>query len=276
MKLFFAFDLDGTLLRYDNTIHPENVQVLKKLKELGHILAIATGRGLAACLDVWKKYPYFDYLVSNNGTLIHDVKTKQTTNNGSLSKEVVANLLEDCKQTESICAISTPDELYEFSTKSDHDWLQNQQIMDLMFYQKVNEKQLKNIIEKETITQLAFRNDQKIIAELSKKWSKILQNSYKVTITNQIFLDINPLEVDKAFAIESLLAKNNLSQSKLVAFGDSSNDFLMIKLARYGFAMEHATPDLLTVAACKIGECDSGTIAKTIEILLDDQEKLFS
>lgn len=29
MKLFFAFDLDGTLLRYDNTIHPENVKMLK-------------------------------------------------------------------------------------------------------------------------------------------------------------------------------------------------------------------------------------------------------
>lgn len=35
MKLFFAFDLDGTLLRYDNTIHPENVKMLKKLYELG-------------------------------------------------------------------------------------------------------------------------------------------------------------------------------------------------------------------------------------------------
>ncbi|AAZ44295.1 HAD family hydrolase [Mesomycoplasma hyopneumoniae] len=276
MKLFFAFDLDGTLLRYDNTIHPENVEILKKLYELGHFLALATGRGLSGCLDLAKKYPYFHYLVSNNGTLVHDTKTQKTINNGSLSKEIIFDLIKDCKATDSICAFSSPNNLFEFSSTNNHPWLKKQKIMDLHFYEKVDQDKLYEIIEKEEITQVAFRNDIPVIAELYKKWSKKLKNIYKVTITNRIFLDINPLNVDKANGIKMLLEKNNLKPDQLIAFGDSSNDYFMVKLARFGYAMEDSTPDLLSVAYQKIGNCNSGSIAKTIKSLLEKQEELFS
>ncbi|AJC50010.1 Cof-type HAD-IIB family hydrolase [Mycoplasma flocculare] len=276
MKLFFAFDLDGTLLRYDNTIHPQNVEMLEKLYESGHFLVVATGRGLSACLDLAKKYPYFHYLVSNNGTLIHDVITKTTINSGTLTKEIVRILLLDCKRTGSICAISTINSLFEFSTKNKHDWLKNQKIMDLHYYNKVSEEQILEIIENETITQFAFRNDSKVIENLYQKWQKQLKNIYKVTITNRIFLDINPLSADKANAIQSLLEKNSLTPSQLIAFGDSSNDYFMLKLARFGFAMEDATPDLLEVATKKIGNCESETIATTLKTLLKNEKELFS
>lgn len=276
MKLFFAFDLDGTLLRYDNTIHPENVEMLKKLYQSGHLLAVATGRGLSACIDLAEKYPYFHYLVSNNGTLVHDVIAKKTTNNGTLKKEIAFDLLKDCKETNSICAISTPSNLFEYSITDEHEWLKKQQIMDLNYYNKVSERKILEIIETEPITQVAFRNDVVKIEDLYKKWDTKLKNLYKVTITNRIFLDINPLSVDKANAISTLLEQNNLDATKLVAFGDSSNDYFMIKLARFGFAMEDATPDLLQIATEKIGNCNSGTIAKTIETLLENEKELLS
>ncbi|MCP9306530.1 Cof-type HAD-IIB family hydrolase [Mesomycoplasma ovipneumoniae] len=276
MKLFFAFDLDGTLLRYDNTIHPENVKMLKKLYELGHILVVATGRGLSACIDLAKQYPYFHYLVSNNGTLVYDLATKKTINNGTLKKQVVFDLFQDCQESNSICAFSTPHRLFEYSSQKSYDWLKNQHIMDLNYYTKVNNFEILEIIETDPITQIAFRNDEKLIKDLYKKWSKKLENHYKVTITNRIFLDINPLNVDKASAISDLLVKNDLTTDHLVAFGDSSNDFQMIKLARYGFAMQDATPDLIEVASRKIGSCKSDTIARTIDILLENQDKLFS
>ncbi|EXU60897.1 HAD family hydrolase [Mesomycoplasma ovipneumoniae] len=276
MKLFFAFDLDGTLLRYDNTIHPENVKMLKKLYELGHILVVATGRGLSACIDLAKQYPYFHYLVSNNGTLIYDIKTKKTINKGTLKKSVALDLFKDCKDTNSICAFSTPHNLFEYSPHKNYDWLKNQHIMDLKHYTKLNDFEIIEIIQADPITQIAFRNDEKAIINLHKKWAEKLNNLYKVTITNRIFLDINPLNVDKSTAILELLEKNNISTKKLITFGDSSNDYGMIKLARYGFAMQDATPDLIEVASRKIGSCKSDTIARTIDILLENQDKLFS
>lgn len=148
--------------------------------------------------------------------------------------------------------------------------------MDLNYYNKVSETKILEIIETEPITQIAFRNDVVKIEDLYKKWDTKLKNLYKVTITNRIFLDINPLSVDKANAISTLLDQNNLDATKLVAFGDSSNDYFMIKLARFGFAMEDATPDLLQIATEKIGNCNSGAIAKTIETLLENEKELLS
>lgn len=68
MKYIF-FDVDGTLV--DNKegkeyISQSSLQTLKKLKENGHVLAIATGRSLARVLDVAKRLD-IDNIVSDGG-----------------------------------------------------------------------------------------------------------------------------------------------------------------------------------------------------------------
>ncbi|CAT05001.1 COF family HAD hydrolase protein [Mesomycoplasma conjunctivae] len=247
-KLFFAFDLDGTILNRYNEIEDKIIEALKLARAQGHILAIATGRGLPGSLELIKKYPYFDYIIANNGTLIYNVKEKTTIDKGSLDVQTIKLLIEDCKASKSICAISSLFNLYKYAPEDNYPWLKEQHIMDIHVYKKIEFQEIENVLATEKINQIALRNSESEIKKLYQKWSDKLAGIYKTTITNKIFLDVNPLSVDKYFGIKLVLDSLNLDESCLVTFGDSSNDFLMIRHAYYGFAMPYSTPDIEEVA----------------------------
>lgn len=265
MKKIFVFDLDGTLLTHQNTINSFTLDAIKKAKESGHINIIATGRGLQTTKIISDSYPYFDYLVSNNGTIIYDIQNHKVHLNGFIDKETLRLLVQTALDFKSLIAISTPEDSYLYSSQNNYTWLNSQAEMDLNAYNLISYEQLEKLIEtNSTISQFAFRNSQETIKEIYSILATKLKNKYKVTITNRIFVDINPLNVDKFNGIEFILKQNNLKLDNVVAFGDSSNDFLMIKNANIGFAMKNATEDLIKVATKVIGDCNSDAIGKEV------------
>jgi len=77
----FVTDYDGTLLRDDRTIHPEDLQTLCRLRASGVTTAIATGRSLYSfqrSLEAISLRPedlFVDYLVFSTGAGIMDLST---------------------------------------------------------------------------------------------------------------------------------------------------------------------------------------------------------
>ncbi|MDY6894602.1 MAG: HAD-IIB family hydrolase, partial [Thermotogota bacterium] len=78
MKKAFVFDLDGTLLNSEVRISPKTYQALKKLKEEGHLIIIASGRMYASTMYVVENFLPFlkeNVIVSSyNGGYIVDHK----------------------------------------------------------------------------------------------------------------------------------------------------------------------------------------------------------
>ena len=56
-KKMIALDLDGTLLRSDNTISDYTVDTIKKIQEKGHKIVIATGRPYRMALEHYRRLP---------------------------------------------------------------------------------------------------------------------------------------------------------------------------------------------------------------------------
>ncbi|MGX8680523.1 MAG: HAD family hydrolase, partial [bacterium] len=74
MKLF-CFDVDGTIRdNQDNTVPASNIFALKKLKEAGHKIVVATGRGWdSLCKNtVIPEIANWDGFVCNNGQILID------------------------------------------------------------------------------------------------------------------------------------------------------------------------------------------------------------
>ncbi|QPC29499.1 HAD-IIB family hydrolase [Mesomycoplasma hyorhinis] len=265
MKKIFVYDLDGTLLQHNNLINETTLAAIKKAHSLDHVNIIATGRGLKTTKVISDMYPYFDYLVSNNGTIIYDIAKQKSYLNGFIDSKTLQLLFDIALEYNCLSAISTPDDAFLFSPQKEYDWLSSQAQMDLKAYNLISYAQMKNLIDNNTsISQFAFRNSEATTKVIYNKLAVELKDKYKVTITNRIFVDINPLDVDKFNCIQFILNSNNWSFDNVVAFGDSSNDFLMIKNAKIGFAMKHATPDLVQVATKVIGDCNSDAIGQEI------------
>ena len=70
-KKMIALDLDGTLLRSDNTISDYTVETIKKIQNKGHKVVIATGRPYRMALEHYRRLELSTPMISFNGSLTH-------------------------------------------------------------------------------------------------------------------------------------------------------------------------------------------------------------
>ena len=70
-KKMIALDLDGTLLRSDNTISDYTVDVINRISKQGHKVVIATGRPYRMALEHYKRLQLDTPMISFNGSLTH-------------------------------------------------------------------------------------------------------------------------------------------------------------------------------------------------------------
>ena len=87
-KKIIALDLDGTLLNSDGIVTEATKKHLKKLKEEGHIITIATGRILSRALVGTDGSEFANYVICDAGAAVfkNEGKDKEW-------KEVYANPL---------------------------------------------------------------------------------------------------------------------------------------------------------------------------------------
>lgn len=71
MKMI-VFDLDGTLLTSNKTISDKSRTYLKKLKEMGYVTVIATGRMFESMKDVVQDFGFVDYIITDTGATCYD------------------------------------------------------------------------------------------------------------------------------------------------------------------------------------------------------------
>lgn len=87
-----ATDLDGTFLKNDKSISPENLKMLCSLGEKGIVRVIATGRNLKKTMDVIPVETPFDFIVFSSGAGVFDHRNKQLLYHQNISRDIVRNL----------------------------------------------------------------------------------------------------------------------------------------------------------------------------------------
>lgn len=269
MKVF-AFDLDGTLLEDNGEINPQTIKSLNEAAKKGHKLIIATGRGLSSVL------PFVDqvnveYLVCSNGSVLFDVKNNKVENLKPLEMDVYEDFLEEAKNNENIFfTASGIQNIFVVNTfKSLEEKYDKNYINELLKgTEPVSDDFAREKIEEDVFIQAAIKSDEKTIKELADKYKIKYKDKYNVVITNKVYLDINPLNASKYYALSAALKNLDKSSEDLICFGDSDNDLDMLKNASKGYAMEHATEKLKKVATEVIGSNNSDAIAKKVMELI--------
>ncbi len=76
MKRYFLTDLDGTLLRKDQTVSKFSEEIIHRALENGHIISYATARSFTSSKDVTKNISWPYPVVLYNGALVYDHVSK--------------------------------------------------------------------------------------------------------------------------------------------------------------------------------------------------------
>ncbi|TNK82459.1 Cof-type HAD-IIB family hydrolase [Mycoplasmopsis pullorum] len=270
----FAFDLDGTLLKKDNTVNEFTAKVIKQAHESNNLNIVATGRGILKVLPLIENGTLdgFDYLVCSNGALVYDLNKKSKIVLGAVDLESYKIMREAVIKHDLIFTVDTDSFNGSFVSgdKDYPDWVKPEERMDLAYLNRRTLKQLDEVAyaSDTKLIQLALRCPIEKAESIYNEIKAKINGRQSVFLTNAIYVDVNSKGISKFAGLEYVLKLTNTNESQLYTFGDSGNDVEMIKGAFKGYAMANATQVAKNAADEVIGANDTDAIGqKMLEIL---------
>jgi HAD superfamily hydrolase (TIGR01484 family) len=93
-KILVVSDLDGTLLKSNNTISQSTIDVIKKFTDRGNIFCIATGRPKRAAIKYYEQLKLNSLLINYNGSYITNPSNpKFTPLNLGFSNDILRKIM---------------------------------------------------------------------------------------------------------------------------------------------------------------------------------------
>jgi 5-amino-6-(5-phospho-D-ribitylamino)uracil phosphatase len=259
-RWLIGLDIDGTLVHDDGYLSPEVAREVRRVKELGHEVIIATGRSAPNAVPVAGDIGIGSgFLVSSNGAVtveldldhpkgfkISDVITFDPA-------EVLSQLIEHLPEAH--FAVEDIDGSYRFHRPFPAHALGDQNF----------ETPLEELMHRE-VSRVVVLSPQHDVNQFLTVISNIGLSSVSYAIGYTAWLDISPQGVTKASALETQRSRLGIDKSKLLVMGDGRNDIEMFEWAKasggLAFAMGQA-PDEVKAAATNITESvsDDGVAA---------------
>jgi Cof subfamily protein (haloacid dehalogenase superfamily) len=237
------FDLDGTLLTSEKMIRKNTTELIKKCKEKGIKIFIATARpptiDVALNFNEEEKSLFHDGVFYDGACILVNKKKKYLT----LDDELVFSAIDIISKHENInIAVQLEKELHSFKYDLDDDEYK---------YWGVNKKDtvpfdnLKDYSD-EIVKLLAFGNN---LVDLKDEIEYELKDRVNIFIDdNEDMIQVVNNKADKRFGIENILDYEGIKSDNIAVFGDGSNDMEMLKNFKNSIAMGNATQEVMDCA----------------------------
>lgn len=260
VKKALFFDIDGTLMYFDgnNNIIPEGVkEELKRLKEKGYYIFIASGRPLAFLSQQITDLGFDGYILCNGSHV--EVQGRLLEEKPIPYKEVKA-LKEFLDAIECEYDFETAENCYidRKHEHLDHFFRQCEINQDKLLYDFDVDEIMKKTLKVEINTESCQKEIENWITGKFRYDTHGTQNSF----------EIYSLDVSKAKGIAKVLEYLDIPVEDSYAFGDGENDLEMIRFVGHGVAMNNAVESLKAIADEVIGDVKENGLAlylKTIQ-----------
>lgn len=241
-RKMIVVDLDGTLLNINKECSNKTKRYLKRLKDMGYIIVIATGRVLRSAVMVTGGAEFANYIVASAGSVVYDMDK---------SKIIMRNNI-DLKLVKKICLTCDKEEVKSVNIC---DLFNHYKYISKQNYCSLCEKRIGNIDnffnESDGIVNVTinFNNNDLV----NKYYNVFCGNNLELLVMQDSFgtekcLEIFSSGVSKYNAIKVIMELENISNQDVIAFGDGLNDVDMIRMAGVGVAMGNALDSVKDVS----------------------------
>lgn len=251
MKKIVFFDIDGTLYEYFAGIPEDTRRAIKKLRENGHIPIICTGRTRPIIFDDILELG-FDGIIAGAGTYL-EYKNKLIYQN-TLEEDLVTSIISDMRKYGIMPIAEGIEHIYFNEREIPEDYAQ--------VYRVYKENVPNKIIDlKEDTKVLASKVSGKINKDSNiLEFMEIYKDKFNFVIHGDILLEMIPIQFSKAVGIERLINYLGIDRDNTYAFGDSMNDFEMLKYVNYGVAMGNSSEEFKNAMKYVTEDYDKGGI----------------
>ncbi len=262
MSNLYVSDLDGTLLRSNETTSEYTNQVINSLVDKGMIFSYATARSLITAKKVTKGIHVKIPLIVYNGAFVMDNITEEILI-ANYFDESVQSVLEDLFRNGVYPIVySFMDGREKFSfvpkmcTKGMNMFLESRK-GDI----RTNEVNSLSKLKEGNIFYIVCIDEPEKLKPLYDKYKDKYHCVYQTDIyTKEQWLEIIPQEASKSNAIKQL--QTMLDTEKLIVFGDGKNDIDMFQMTDESYAVANAHEELKKYATGVIASNDEDGVAK--------------
>ena len=268
-KTLYVSDLDGTLMRGDETLSAYTVQTVNSLVEQGMAFTYATARSIESARTIAGGLRLKLPVITRNGAVLADNATGRHLEKALFTAEEVALLKEWLPELPENGFVSCfiGERMIKTAVIGKHspafqgyiDYYRDKTpaivMVDHMEGLFCGEPGYVTLIgEKEEIAPFYERMKQ------YSGWECVFQ---KDTYRDEFWLEICPRNSTKAKAV--LRMKEEMGFRKLVVFGDSVNDLPMFQAADEAWAVANAMPELKEIATGVIGGNEEDAVARYLQ-----------
>ncbi|KAG1648066.1 Dipeptidyl aminopeptidase 4 [Nymphon striatum] len=255
-----ATDLDGTLLRSDETISDRTFEVFAQAQAAGVTVVAATGRGPMA-LPAFAQPGIIEMAVCSNGAAVVDLMTGAIVERNDLAGRSVEAVFAEVRS-------ALPGSYFAWESAAGFGWdpsfaAHGQILIDS--YAKSNSIPLDPSVP---VSKAFVAHDELGYDELSQQVKDIITVDAEVTSAGLPFVVVTAANVTKASTLNRLCTRKGIEAAEVVAFGDSWNDLDMLTWAGLGVAMANANDEVKDVADAVAGSHDDDGVANFLADLL--------
>lgn len=263
-RVLYVSDLDGTLMRNDETISAYTERTLNKLIGEGLAFTYATARSVESARTITGGLKLKLPVVTRNGTVLADNSTGRHLEKALFTEDEVRLLKELLPELPEYGFVSCfiGDEMIKTYIPGKHT-----PGMDKYLRKNEHDPRLRQAADFDSLFcgqpgYVTLIDDREKIAPIYERvrdypgWECLFQ---KDTYWDEYWLEICPQNCTKARAILKL--KETFGFEKLVVFGDSVNDLSMFRSADESYAVANALEELKEAATAVIGSNEEDAVA---------------
>lgn len=265
MRNLYVSDLDGTLLRSDETLSQFTIDTINELTSKGMLFSYATARSFVTAKKVTKGLNTHFPVIVYNGAFIIDNVTEEILAAHYFENEI-ADVFEELFENNIFPIVySYIDGVEKFSfipekcTAGMRKFLQS----------RIGDKRTDIVSTPKELTKgnnfyITCIDAPEKLEPFYKKYKDKYHVVYERDIyTKEQWLEIMPKKASKSNAAKEL--KEMLKCEKLVAFGDGKNDIDMFEMSDEAYAVENADSELKSIATRIITSNNNDGVAKWLK-----------
>lgn len=258
-------DIDGTLVKDSSPeVYPEMIDVIRKLRKMGILFCIATGRQYYSVRHMFQEVADDIIYLCENGA--HVVYNGQDLHIKEMKGDIVRELLGELRQFggQFGVVISTPKGCYLEHPSEDFETLIRESYH--------NKYQLTDDFLKEDVPciKMAIYQKGSIRAlgegEIIPRW----KDRVKTCMAGEEWVDFMDAHVDKGEALRFLQEYFGINKEETMVFGDNANDIGLLAAGQESYAVENAREEVREKAkyTCP-GYQEKGVYTVIVERLLN-------
>ncbi len=258
-----TIDIDGTLLNSKKELTFEVKEAIKKAKQQGVHVVLATGRptvGVMAFVEELGLNQDDNYVITYNGALIQNVGTKEILKKHPLTHDDYLDIELMSRKLGVHLHVQDNDTMYTANTDISKYTIVEATLTTI----PLEYKPVYLMTDKIDIIKAMMVEDEEQLDEAIERLPQEFKERFSVVKSAPYYLEILNKEATKGDAVKELAELLNIKQEEIMAIGDNENDLTMIEYAGMGVAMDNAVRLVKDVATHVTKSHDEHGVAHAI------------